>query len=324
MTGKAVFGHNIFSDLEPEEFQNKYLTGYRGPQVHDHEAKVFRMGQSSSRGITRRYKSEEMEPPSFVSIHPSIQRKLEEEDVFTYGTNLDDYKSKYYQYRNKFANDCDWWDVSCMLQWMFGYQYMGGTREPVFDESTYPDALDWRNMGVVSSVHAQGSCGACWAITAVETIESAHAIQTGDLLDLAEEEVIACDGTCDMCNGGWPQNAYKYVMKHGGLPVKNVDYDGDFLYYLTATLTGESENVSEDDMNSYFAQTCPAGIREHEGGTGGGSGSRDNGDGSNSDSTRYGSIKVSYTLSDYHIAFNAYVHSTIVSNQYDLGLRLCH
>ena len=54
MTGKAVFGHNIFSDLEPEEFQNKYLTGYRGPQVHDHEAKVFRMGQSSSRGITRR------------------------------------------------------------------------------------------------------------------------------------------------------------------------------------------------------------------------------------------------------------------------------
>jgi C1A family cysteine protease len=62
-------------------------------------------------------------------------------------------------------------------------------------------------MGVVSSVYAQGSCGACWAITAVETIESAYAIQTGSLLDLAEEEVIACDGTCELCNGGWPQNA---------------------------------------------------------------------------------------------------------------------
>jgi hypothetical protein len=152
-------------------------------------------------------------------------------------------------------------------------------------------------MGVVSSVHAQGSCGACWAITAVETIESAYAIQTGSLLDLAEEEVIACDGTCEMCNGGWPQNAYKYVMKHNGLPVKQMDYDGDFLYYLTATLKGESDAVSENDMSSYFAQTCPAGVREGGGGGGGGgsgSGSRDNkGGGSNYyDSDRYGSIKV--------------------------------
>ena len=68
-------------------------------------------------------------------------------------------------------------------------------------------------MGVVTEVHSQGSCGACWAITAVETIESSLAIVSGTLLDLSEEEVIACDGTCEMCNGGWPQNAYDYVMK---------------------------------------------------------------------------------------------------------------
>ena len=94
-----------------------------------------------------------------------------------------------------------------------------------------------------------------------------------------------------MCNGGWPQNAYKYVMKHDGLPVKNADYDGDFLYYLTATIAGESESVSENDMISYFAQTCPAGVREG-GGDGSGSGSRDEGSGSYSGSARYGSIKV--------------------------------
>lgn len=101
-----------------------------------------------------------------------------------------------------------------------------------------------------------------------------------------------------MCNGGWPQNAYKYVMKHDGLPVKNAEYDGDFLYYLTATLTGESEAVSENDMNKYFAQTCPAGVREGGGGGGSGSGSRDEGSGSYNGSSRYGSIKVRQLLFD--------------------------
>lgn len=202
MTGKAVFGHNLFSDLNPEEFQDKFLTGYRGPQVRDHENIPPKKEHvaATSHSVTRRYKSEEMNPPAALSIHSSIQRKLEEQEISSSPntSNFDDYKSKIYKYRKKFANDCDWWDVSCMLRWIFGYQYIGGTREPVYDQDTYPDALDWRQMGVVSSVHAQGSCGACWAITAVETIESAYAIQTGELLDLNEEEVIACDGTCEM------------------------------------------------------------------------------------------------------------------------------
>jgi hypothetical protein len=299
MTGKAVFGHNMFSDLEPEEFQDRFLTGYRGPQVHDQDDKPTSK-EAGPLGVTRRYKkSGHMEPPEDVTIHLAIQRKLEEhiseqEDTPASGIDLAEYRSKFYKYKKKYGIDCPWYDVSCMLRWIFGYQYIGGTREPIYDDDTYPDALDWRNMGVVSSVHAQGSCGACWAITAVETIESAYAIATGNLLDLAEDEVIACDGSCEMCNGGWPQNAYKYVMKHGGLPVKNSDYDGDFLYYLTATLAGESDAVSENDMYSYFAETCPAGVREGGDGGGSGSGSRDNhGDGSeNYQSARYGNIKV--------------------------------
>ena len=73
--------------------------------------------------------------------------------------------------------------------------------------------------------------------------------------------------------------------------MKSADYDGDFLYYLTAALTGESETVSEDDMSSYFAETCPAGVREGAG-DGSGSGSRDNGGGGSNNYARYGSIKV--------------------------------
>lgn len=134
----------------------------------------------------------------------------------------------------------------------------------------------------------------------------------GRFVDLDEEEVIACDGksfimfiasslrskthislfiigTCQMCDGGWPQNAYEYVMKHDGLPQKSNDYDADFLLTLTSVINNESEEVSEYDMSNYFAQICPAGSREGEGGSQSGSGDTKN---SGTDSgTRYGKIK---------------------------------
>ncbi|KAL7540592.1 hypothetical protein ACHAXR_010233 [Thalassiosira sp. AJA248-18] len=308
MTGKAVFGHNLFSDLEPEEFQGKFLTGYKGPRGDHNKKKNHKNkkgGGSHSHAYfreSRRKTTGERPPPPATSVkrHPTIQRKLEEHNAM-YGGVGDDggenpnsrlHGSKYQS--NGYFHGCAWWDVSCLLRWIFNYPLVGGTREPLFDDSSYPSALDWRSMGVVSDVHSQGSCGACWAITAVETIESANAIATGQLLDLAEEEVIACDGTCEMCNGGWPQNAYEYVMKHEGLPQKTADYDADWLYTVTAVLAGESDEASEYEMGSYFAGACPAGAREGENG-GSGSGSQKGNnyqyESSYVEKTRYGKVK---------------------------------
>ena len=237
MTGKAVFGHNLFSDLDPEEFQSKFLTGYRGPRHHNdghHDAhhdknteQNISDGVAKSHSYFRDTTSEERTSPlatTSVTRHPSIQRKLEEH-IAMYGAGTigggsssfssSRHGSNKYQYsswQHKYFWGCQWWDVSCYLRKIMGYQYVGGTREPLFDGDSYPSALDWRAMGVVSDVHSQGACGACWAMTAVETIESAYAISTGTLIDLAEEEVIACDGSCEMCNGGWPQNAVSYFV----------------------------------------------------------------------------------------------------------------
>ena len=103
-------------------------------------------------------------------------------------------------------------------------------------------AIDWRDYGVITSVHSQGNCGACWAITAVETIESVYALKSGTLVDLAETEVIVCEEKCSMCNGGWPQNAYDFDMENNGLLAENSwSYDGDFLSSLTSAMDGESE-----------------------------------------------------------------------------------
>jgi len=301
MTGKAVFGHNLFSDLDPEEFQSKFLTGYRGPRHHDgdHKNKRKKKGGkgAKSHSYFRETTAEERPMPEASSVkrHPSIQRKLEEHTAMYGGGLSSGSRLNGAKYQANFANGCRWWDISCALRWVFGYQFVGGTREPVYDESSYPSVLDWRAMGVVSDVHSQGSCGACWAITAVETIESANAVATGQLLDLAEEEVIACDGTCEMCNGGWPQNAYEYAMNHDGLPAKNAEYDADWLYTVTAVLAGESYDASEYEMGSYFAQTCPAGVREGgDGGSGDSKSSNGGGyqyDASYVETTRYGQLK---------------------------------
>ncbi|KAL7545979.1 hypothetical protein ACHAWF_009329 [Thalassiosira exigua] len=273
MTGKAVFGHNKFSDLEPEEFQARFLTGYRGPRAKAEQVLHGRNRHSGVRASRREAASPAMggerAPPPSARRHPEIQRRLEEHHPAYGGSRR---KWSFFKFRN-----CEWWDFSCLLQQIFGYQVMGGTREPVFDENTYPQSLDWREMGVVTDVKTQGSCGACWAITAVETIESAYAIATGELMELDEEEVIACDGTCEMCNGGWPQNAYEYVMDHNGLPEKTENYDADWLYTLTGVVMSgeESDEADEYTRGSYFASVCPAGYRE---GGEGGSGSGKSGD----------------------------------------------
>jgi cathepsin F len=62
-----------------------------------------------------------------------------------------------------------------------------------------------------------------------------------------------------MCNGGWPQNAYAYAMKHEGLPSeKSLSYDGDLLMILSAVKSGESDEMTEEQFDSYLSEMCPA------------------------------------------------------------------
>lgn len=281
MTKEAVFGHNVFSDLTQEEFQSQFLTGYKGPKtdlLHKSDNSRGREKKSSEWGHV-------LDPKYGVELHPNIQAKLE---------NNPEHRKLFHRINSySYSGSCAWYEISCWLRWFvnkFGYGW-GGTLEP-YNSNNYPGAVDWRNAGVVSDVHSQGNCGACWAITAVETIESAYAMSSGTLIDLAETEVILCDDTCDMCEGGWPQNAYEYVAAKGGLPQeKYLQYDGDFLLGLTYS-KNEEYGYDTDTYESYVQQMCPGG-----GGGGGshsGSGSNDNDNNYNYDGSqlpRYGKPK---------------------------------
>ena len=57
-------------------------------------------------------------------------------------------------------------------------------RAPPSTMKELPDAVDWRLSGAVGDVRDQGYCGSCWAFSAVETVASARAIQSGNPVEV--------------------------------------------------------------------------------------------------------------------------------------------
>ncbi|OTF78462.1 Group 1 mite allergen-like protein (Cysteine protease), partial [Euroglyphus maynei] len=96
------------------------------------------------------------------------------------------------------------------------------------DVESLPAEIDWTKKGVVAPIKNQGNCGSCWAFSAVGSMESAHAIATGHLVELSEQELVDCsDSEGDYgCDGGWMDNGFKFAIDHGMDTEKSYPYDG--------------------------------------------------------------------------------------------------
>jgi len=89
--------------------------------------------------------------------------------------------------------------------------------------SALPASLDWREKtpSVVTKVKDQGGCGGCWSFSAAETLESNVAINTGTLLTLSEQQILACTpnpnqcGGTGGCSGATQELAFQYVQSKG-------------------------------------------------------------------------------------------------------------
>jgi len=96
--------------------------------------------------------------------------------------------------------------------------------ETDIDVSTLPKSVDWRTKGAVNPVQDQARCGSCWAFASTAAIEGAHAILTGKLPKLAEQQLVDCDTRSSGCQGGLEVFAYKYAEKHA------MDSEADYPY----------------------------------------------------------------------------------------------
>jgi len=294
MTKQSVFGSNHFKDLSTEEFQAKYLTGYTGPTVAniDHKRSLRAADYTDTNipiDFTKSNKipnyhhtttSDQMEDDGMedavqIPRHSNVQDrylKHVKESSNCYGVPEGTVCNDKYKEADEFTwtsnartstTSCKWYDASCWLKILFAPLYgtsSFGSNEASYNQGSYPTSIDWRTIGAITEVHSQGSCGACWAITAVETVESVYYIKYGTLLDLSETEVIMCEDSCEMCNGGWPQNAYEYVSEKGGLLPRsdNLKYDGDFLMVLSMVNSGESDEMTGSQVEEYLEAQCAA------------------------------------------------------------------
>ncbi|KAJ6662892.1 hypothetical protein lerEdw1_011096 [Lerista edwardsae] len=83
-----------------------------------------------------------------------------------------------------------------------------------------PSAIDWRKKGnYVTPVKNQGPCGSCWTFSTTGCLESTIAIQTGKLLNLAEQQLVDCAQNFNNhgCSGGLPSQAFEYILYNKGL-----------------------------------------------------------------------------------------------------------
>jgi len=146
-----------------------------------------------------------------------------------------------------------------------------GPYSPLTSNVAAPSTFDWRSRaGVVTPVYNQGQCGSCWAFSATENIESQWALKGNKLESLSQQQIVSCDTLDFGCGGGWPYNAYKYVISAGGQEhYQNYPYTAQNTpcafnkQYIYAKLSGwnyVTQSKNENEMVDYLVAKGPLSI----------------------------------------------------------------
>ncbi|XP_001630185.2 cathepsin B-like cysteine proteinase 4 isoform X1 [Nematostella vectensis] len=82
-----------------------------------------------------------------------------------------------------------------------------------------PENFDARKQwpGSIHPIRNQGQCGSCWAFGASEVLSDRFAIASKNQIyvTLSAQQLVDCDLDNSGCSGGWPINAWNYMVKTG-------------------------------------------------------------------------------------------------------------
>jgi len=180
-----------------------------------------------------------------------------------------------------------------------------------------PDAVDWRDHGVVTPVKDQGGCGSCWAFSATEVVESHYAIATGDLLTFAPQAFVNCVqnpqqcGGTGGCEGATMELAFNLTMTMGMPLESDLPYRGRdqtcTSYKSAVTGTGYVKNPENDAdaLETAIATKGPVSVTVAANWGGYGGGVYSGGCNSNNCDLDHGVVAVGYSQ-DYWLVRNSW------------------
>jgi C1A family cysteine protease len=113
----------------------------------------------------------------------------------------------------------------------FNYDAMAalGLEKQIFvsNGNDVPEAFDWREKGYVTRVRDQGSCGSCWAFSAMANIEGQYFKLKGELKEFSEQFLVDCDTIDYACQGGLMMNTFEFISQNGGfMYLEDYEYKG--------------------------------------------------------------------------------------------------
>ena len=113
-------------------------------------------------------------------------------------------------------------------------------------------SIDWLERGAVTSpAKDQGSCGSCWAFSAVGALEGHNFLCTGKLQEFSEQQLVDCsheDGS-NGCKGGEMTGSFKFWKTH------IADFEDEYVYEAkdnTCKMEIEETSESHVHVNNYY------------------------------------------------------------------------